>query len=76
MENMDLNFNDIYRGKKVLVTGNTGFKGSWLSVWLKMLGAEVVGVSNNIPTKPSLYENLQQQSSMHFIDIRDKQALT
>lgn len=41
---MDL-FNNIYKGKKVLVTGHTGFKGSWLSIWLKELGAEVIGYS-------------------------------
>ena len=39
-------FGDIYRNKKVLVTGNTGFKGSWLSVWLLMLGAKVYGLSD------------------------------
>ena len=38
------NFNNFYKGKKVLVTGHTGFKGSWLSIWLHELGAEVVGV--------------------------------
>lgn len=38
-------FNNVYRGKKVLITGNTGFKGSWLSAWLLMLGAEVYGYS-------------------------------
>ena len=47
-------FNNVYRGKKVLITGNTGFKGSWLSAWLLMLGAEVYGYSNSIPTKPSM----------------------
>ena len=36
-------FNDVYRGKTVLVTGHTGFKGSWLSIWLTSLGANVVG---------------------------------
>ena len=46
----------IFKNKKVLVTGHTGFKGSWLSLWLSMLGANVVGVSNSVPTKPSHYE--------------------
>ena len=45
-------FNNVYKGKRVLVTGNTGFKGSWLSVWLNMLGAEVYGFSNEVPTQP------------------------
>ena len=36
-------FNNVYKGKTVLVTGHTGFKGSWLSIWLTMLGAKVVG---------------------------------
>lgn len=37
------NFNDAYKGKTILVTGHTGFKGSWLSIWLSSLGANVVG---------------------------------
>lgn len=44
MKSIDI-FNDFYRGKKVLVTGHTGFKGSWLSIWLHELGADVIGVS-------------------------------
>ena len=43
-------------GKKVLITGHTGFKGSWLSLWLQHLGAEIIGLSLDPPTKPSLYE--------------------
>ena len=44
---------DIFKEKKVLITGHTGFKGSWLSVWLTNLGAEVVGISVGIPSNPS-----------------------
>jgi CDP-glucose 4,6-dehydratase len=51
-------FGDIYRHKKILITGNTGFKGSWLSVWLLSMGAEVYGLSVDIPTKPSAFEEL------------------
>lgn len=44
--NIDI-FNNFFRGKKVLVTGHTGFKGSWLCIWLQELGAEVIGVGLN-----------------------------
>jgi CDP-glucose 4,6-dehydratase len=50
---------NIFRNKKVLVTGHTGFKGSWLSLWLKMLGAELYGISLSVPTNPSHFENLK-----------------
>ena len=46
-----------YAGKKVFVTGHTGFKGSWLSVWLTRMGAQVCGYSDGIPTDPSLFED-------------------
>jgi CDP-glucose 4,6-dehydratase len=49
-------FKDIYKGQRVLVTGHTGFKGSWLSLWLTSLGAEVIGVSLDPPTSPSNFE--------------------
>jgi CDP-glucose 4,6-dehydratase len=49
-------FNDFYNAKRVLVTGHTGFKGGWLSLWLKQLGARVWGYSLPAPTQPSFYE--------------------
>jgi CDP-glucose 4,6-dehydratase len=66
-------FDDIYRNKKVLVTGNTGFKGSLLCTWLISLGADVYGISKDIPTKPSMFEELELAGKMkHYMDdIRD-----
>lgn len=51
-------FNNIYKGKRVLVTGHTGFKGSWLTLWLNKLGAKVCGYSLAPNTKPSMFEEL------------------
>lgn len=51
-------FQNAYKGKKVLVTGHTGFKGAWLTIWLRMLGAEVRGYSIDIPTTPALFEEI------------------
>jgi CDP-glucose 4,6-dehydratase len=66
-------FSNIYNGKKVLVTGHTGFKGSWLTTWLLKLGAEVVGISKDIPTNPSMFEKLQLKSKIidYQEDIRN-----
>ena len=47
---------DFWNGKKVFITGHTGFKGTWLSIWLCELGAIVVGYSKDLPTEPSLFE--------------------
>lgn len=71
-------FGDVYRNKKVLVTGHTGFKGSWLSEWLLLLGAEVTGYSLPPPTRPSLFEQLGLDSRMLNTvgDVRDLAALT
>ena len=62
-----------FNGKKVLITGHTGFKGSWLSIWLKQLGATVYGVSLNIPSNPSHFTsaNLSSELEDHRFDIRD-----
>ena len=66
-------FQNIYKNKKVLVTGHTGFKGSWLVSWLLKLGAKVVGISKDIPTNPSMFEVLNVESKItHYLaDIRD-----
>jgi len=66
-------FNNIYKGKKVLVTGHTGFKGTWLITWLLNLGADVIGVSRDIPTQPSMFEilKLSDKIQQYIVDIRD-----
>ena len=48
----------IFKNKKVIVTGHTGFKGSWLTLWLLKLGANVMGISKNIITNPSHFSSL------------------
>lgn len=70
----DINF---YKGKKVFVTGHTGFKGSWLCKILVNAGAEVTGYSLNPPTNPSLFEIAGIENDIHSIvgDIRDIVAL-
>ena len=64
---------DFWRGKRVLLTGHTGFKGSWLSLWMQHMGAEVVGFALAAPTNPSLFEVADVGSGMTSIvgDIRD-----
>jgi CDP-glucose 4,6-dehydratase len=52
-------FNNFYAGKRVLVTGHTGFKGGWLSLWLSRLGAKVCGISLEPPTNPNFYETIR-----------------
>jgi len=70
-------FNDVYRGKKVLITGNTGFKGSWLTTWLLMLGADVYGYADVIPTNPSMFETLNLETKIHHLygDIRNEEKV-
>ena len=65
-------FADVYKSVPVLVTGHTGFKGSWLSSWLLRLGANVCGFSKDIPTSPSLFElaALSNQMEHRVGDVR------
>tara|TARA_B100001989_G_scaffold219391_1_gene171320 strand:+ start:1771 stop:2832 length:1062 start_codon:yes stop_codon:yes gene_type:complete len=66
-------FYKIFKNKKVLITGHTGFKGSWLTFWLLQLNARICGVSKDIPTKPSLFEALSLKKNIidKRLDIRD-----
>ena len=68
---------EFWRGKRVLLTGHTGFKGGWLALWLMQLGAEVTGVALPPNTTPSLFElaRLADDTDSHFCDIRDATAL-
>lgn len=68
---------DFWTGKRVLVTGHTGFKGSWLTLWLKALGADVSGYALAPPTDPSLWQQLglQREIDSHVADVRDFSAL-
>ena len=63
-------FGNIYHEKKILLTGHTGFKGTWLTTWLLNLGANVIGVSKDIPTTPSMFNILGLKDKIeHIIKI-------
>jgi CDP-glucose 4,6-dehydratase len=70
-------FKEIFRGKSVVVTGHTGFKGSWLTAWLIRLGANVTGISKDVPTIPSHFDSLKIGGRINDIrfDVRDSQRL-
>ena len=76
MEGLDMR-PDFWPGKRVFLTGHTGFKGSWLSLWLQSLGASVTGYALAPPTTPSLYDAAQVGSGMQSVngDIRELSAL-
>ncbi len=62
-----------FKNKKVLITGHTGFKGTWLTIWLKILGAKVLGISNGILTNPSIFKitKAEKKIDSRKIDIRN-----
>jgi CDP-glucose 4,6-dehydratase len=70
-------FQGAFRGRRVLLTGHTGFKGAWLSAWLLELGAEVTGFSQPPPTDPSLFEQAELATRLRHVegDVRDLEAL-
>jgi len=70
-------YNKFYKNKKVFITGHTGFKGSWLTLWLTELGANVIGYALEPPTIPSLFETLNLKERItHLIgDVRDEEKL-
>jgi len=70
-------FDDIYKNRKVLITGHTGFKGSWLAIWLKELGADVVGYSLEPPSEPNNFEATRLWEKVTHIhgDISDLDRL-
>jgi len=70
-------FGNVYKDKRVLVTGHTGFKGSWLTMWLLKMGATVAGYSDCIPTEPSIFNEtgLDSRVEHHLGDVRDLESL-
>ena len=70
-------FANAYKAKRVFVTGHTGFKGSWLSLWLQRLGAEVTGYALPPSTNPSLFDSAGIAGGLHHIegDVRDAESL-
>ena len=72
-----MNLRNNFKNKKIIVTGHTGFKGSWLSFWLKILGAKVIGLSKDIPSEPSHFKAIKLQKKVIHknIDIRNLKLL-
>ena len=64
-----------YKNKKILITGNTGFKGSWLSAWLQVLGANILGVSLPPKSSPNHWELLNTEHETQYLDIRESQKI-
>lgn len=78
VENLELNpFGGAFDGKKILITGHTGFKGAWLTSWLLHLGANVIGYSKDIPTTPSMFNVLNLETKINHLigDVRNLAAL-
>lgn len=74
---LDHALSEFYRARRVLVTGHTGFKGGWLTMWLKQLGAEVCGIALAPDTDPNLHDlaNVSHGIESHFADVADRKRL-
>jgi CDP-glucose 4,6-dehydratase len=70
-------YKNFFKGKKVIITGHTGFKGSWLTLWLQTLGANILGISSSIPTNPSHYKllEIEKRITNKKINITDLRKL-
>ena len=68
---------NIFFGKTIIVTGHTGFKGSWLSLWLKSMGSKVIGISKDIPTSPSNFKAIKLNKTIEDLrcNINDLEAI-
>jgi len=77
MEGVGVIDRKFWKGKRVFLTGHTGFKGAWLSLWLEKLGAQVTGFSNGVPTEPSLWKAASVGRSIASVegDVRDLDRL-
>lgn len=73
-----MTFEDVYLNKRVLITGHTGFKGSWLSLWLLRLGSQVAGYSLEPPTDPNLFHllGLEGRLAHYTADIMGRERLS
>tara|TARA_A100001011_G_scaffold274743_1_gene284238 strand:- start:3501 stop:4574 length:1074 start_codon:yes stop_codon:yes gene_type:complete len=74
---MNKSYLKIFKNKKIIITGHTGFKGSWLSLWLYLNGAKILGISDSLITKPSHFKllNLQKKIISKNLDINDLKKL-
>ena len=77
LEGLEMIERAFWRGRRVLLTGHTGFKGAWLALWLEELGAEVFGLALPPDTEPALFPMLQPMAGLRsrMADIRDPDAV-
>ena len=74
---MNDKFNKIFKNKRIIITGHTGFKGSWLTFWLHQIGANILGISKNIHGKPNHFKELYLKKKIKsvYLDIANQREL-